>query len=245
MPDPGSIEAFLTSITLYADEDLVVLDKPAGLAVQKGTRTDEHIDGMLISQAARTGERWRLVHRLDKDTAGCLLLARTREAAAYFGRQFERKTITKTYWAVVSGVPEPRHGTIDLPLIKARTPLGDRVRPAEAGEIEDADAAATRYEVLAARAGKMAWLRLEPLTGRQHQIRAHLAAIGHPIVGDRLYNRAYPSDGSTGQKLHLLARGLAFRHPRGEHMSILAPAPPHMTETLARAGLRREDIDET
>lgn len=234
------MEAFLESVTLHADADLRVIDKPYGLAVQKGTRTTEHLDGMLIARAEAGGERLRLVHRLDKETSGVLLLAATREAARLLGREMMGRRVTKTYWALVHGVPEPRTGSIRLPLIKATGPSGDRVREARGDELEAAWDAVTHYEVLQARLDRHAFLALTPETGRQHQLRAHLAAIGHPIVGDAKYPFAHvagcePPIGQSSM-LHLLARQLTFRHPKGNMLTVQAPLPPHMRATFGRLG---------
>ena len=237
--DPAAIEAWLDGLTLHRDAAVRVIDKPAGLAVQRGTRTLEDLDSLLAARAG-TGEgagheRLRLVHRLDRDTAGCLLLAASRDAARLLGREFAARRVVKTYWAVVAGVPEPRAGTIDLPLVKATTPAGDRVRPALAHEIDRAWPALTRYEVLQAGGTAYAWLALNPETGRQHQLRAHLAAIGHPILGDALHAPAADPT-QPAAPLHLLARGLAFRHPNGQWVSVTAPLPAHMRSTFDRLG---------
>jgi 23S rRNA pseudouridine955/2504/2580 synthase len=248
LPAPSSIEemsieaidAFLDRITLHVDADVRVIDKPYGLAVQKGTRTAEDLDSLLTTRARACGERLRLVHRLDKETSGCLVLAATQEAARLLGREISSRRAVKTYWALVHGVPEPRAGSIRLPLIKAPGPEGDRVRPAVTGELASAWSAVTHYEVLQARMGSHAFVALTPETGRQHQVRAHLAAIGHPIFGDSKYP---PADGTLaavppGQAsmLHLLARAIAIRHPKGQMLTIQAPLPPHMRATFARLG---------
>ena len=231
------IEAFLAAITLHADADVRVIDKPCGLAVQKGTRTSDHLDGMLMARAEAGAERLRLVHRLDRETSGCLILAASREAARLLGREMMARRVIKTYWALVHGVPEPSTGRIDLPLIKAPGLDGDRVRPASGDELAGAWPAVTRYQVLEARLGACAVVSLSPETGRQHQLRAHMAAIGHPIVGDTKY--PYSADaGATAQPcpLHLLARGLTFRHPRGHMLSVEASLPPHMQASFRRLG---------
>ena len=244
MPVLSSIEAietFLDRITLHVDTDVRVVNKPYGLAVQKGTRTIEDLDSMLRARAEACGERLRLVHRLDKETSGCLVLAATQEAARLLGREIAQRRIVKTYWALVHGVPEPRNGTIRLPLIKAASPAGDRVRAALADEMDAAWPAVTHYEVLQVRLDRYAFVALTPETGRQHQLRAHLAAIGHPIVGDA----KYPPAGNTftakpddpGAMLQLLAQRLTLRHPKGHMLSVAAPLPPHMRALLDKLGL--------
>ena len=258
MPDPGSpdlgspvpgsvdaIDAFLDTITLHVDADVRVIDKPSGLAVAAGTRTTDHLDGMLMARADAGHERLRLVHRLDRDTSGCLVLAATRDAARLLGREMMARRVVKVYWALVHGVPvfhSGHTGTIDVPLIKARGSSGDRVRAALPGEIADAWPAVTHYEVLdAATDRSSALVQLTPLTGRQHQLRAHLAHIGHPIVGcDKYPFRSEICDFRAPDqpcRLHLLARRLTFRHPRGHILTIAASVPPHMRASFERLGI--------
>ena len=236
--DLPELEAFLEAVTLHVDADVRVIDKPHGLGVQRGTATTDDLDSRLIARATTGLERLRLVHRLDRETAGCLVLAASREAARLLGREFAARRVVKTYWALVHGVPEPRAGVIDLPLIKAGSPDGDRVRPARPDEIEAAWSAVTHYEVLQARLDSFAFVRLTPETGRQHQIRAHLAAIGPPIVGDAKYPYSHAHMTDPPEKLHLLARRLVFRHPRGHMLGVEAPLPPHMRASFANLGER-------
>jgi 23S rRNA pseudouridine955/2504/2580 synthase len=240
-----AIETFLNRVTLHADADIRVIDKPYGLAVQKGTRTTEDLDSWLMARSQAGHERLRLVHRLDKETAGCLILAASQEAARLLGRELEARRVAKTYWALVHGVPSPSVGRIDIPLIKARRVLedgsasglpGDTVRTALPSELATAWTAETHYEVLdnalTSQGDRFSFVRLMPQTGRQHQLRAHLAAIGHPIVGDSKYpapafEQATAPPGQSSL-LHLLARGLTFRHPKGHRLTIQAPLPTHM-----------------
>jgi 23S rRNA pseudouridine955/2504/2580 synthase len=236
-----TIDTFLDRITLHVDADVRVIDKPYGLAVQKGTRTVEDLDSLLIARAEACGERLRLVHRLDMETSGCLVLAASKEAARLLGREIMQRRFTKTYWALVHGVPEPRTGTIHLPLIKAPGPMGDRVRAARSDELETAWSAVTHYEVLQARLDRYAFVALTPETGRQHQLRAHLAAIGHPIVGDSKYpldtTKFTVEPDTPGAMLQLLAHRLTLRHPKGHMLSVAAPLPPHMRAMLDKLGL--------
>jgi 23S rRNA pseudouridine955/2504/2580 synthase len=181
--DAQKDRAFIKSITLYEDDDVMVLNKPMGLAVQGGSGTYRHIDGMLGSITSRDGQRPRLVHRLDKDTAGCLLIAKSRFAAAALGKTFRSRSARKIYWALVAGVPRPKQGRISTYLAKEEREDESTMRIARHGE-EGASHAVTYYAVVETAAQKLAWVSLKPVTGRTHQLRAHMQHIGHPIVGD-------------------------------------------------------------
>jgi 23S rRNA pseudouridine955/2504/2580 synthase len=225
----------IENMILYEDQHVLVLNKPYGLAVQGGTGTKKHIDGMLENMTDRFGgERPRLVHRIDRDTTGILLVALTREAAAKLGRTFQTRSAAKTYWALVNGLPKPPQGKIEAALVKASGPEGDRVRKALPGEQDKAMHATTHYSVID-HAGKMAsWVSLKPVTGRQHQLRAHMHMIGHPIVGDNKYEGDVnmPAE-NIEKKLHLHARRLVIPHPKsGKTLDITAPLPPHMTASF-------------
>ena len=224
---------------LFEDEHVLVLNKPFGLAVQGGTGTKRHIDGMLAGMADRFGERPRLVHRLDRDTTGVLLVAKHRDAAAKLGRIFQTRSAAKTYWALVKGVPRPPQGKIEAPLVKASGPEGDRVRKAGPGEQAEAMHATTHYSVIDRVASKAAWVSLKPVTGRQHQLRAHMALIGYPIVGDNKYGGARSALAEQIEdKLHLHARRLVLPHPyTGGKIDVTAPLPEHMQKTWELLGL--------
>ncbi|HVZ03680.1 RluA family pseudouridine synthase [Hyphomicrobium sp.] len=221
----------IEKMILYEDEHVLVLNKPFGLAVQGGTGTKKHIDGMLEGMADRFGgERPRLVHRLDRDTTGVLLVAKTRDAAAKLGRTFQTRSAAKTYWALVKGVPKPPQGKVEAALVKASGPDGDRVRKAKPGEQDVAMHATTHYSVIDRAAHKAAWVSLKPVTGRQHQLRAHMHLIGHPIVGDNKYEGDVhmPAE-NIEKKLHLHARRLVIPHPKGgKTIDVTAPLPAHM-----------------
>jgi 23S rRNA pseudouridine955/2504/2580 synthase len=238
----------IEGIILYEDEHVLVLNKPFGIAVQGGTGTKRHIDGLLAGMADRFGDRPRLVHRLDRDTTGVLLVAKHRDAAAKLGRIFQTRSAAKTYWALVVGSPKPPQGRIEAPLVKAAGPDGDRVRKAGPGEQAEAMHATTHYSVIDRVAHKAAWVSLKPVTGRQHQLRAHMALIGHPIVGDNKYggDKALAESGIEG-KLHLHARRLVIPHPvAGQpRIDVTAPLPEHMRRTWELLGLdaRRFDTD--
>ena len=234
---------FIERLILYEDDHVLVLDKPFGIAVQGGTGTRRHIDGLLAGMAERFGDRPRLVHRLDRDTTGVLLVAKHRHAAAKLGRVFQTRSAAKTYWALVKGVPRPPQGRIEAALVKAAGPGGDRVRKAEPGEQDQAMHATTHYSVIDRVAHKVAWVSLKPVTGRQHQLRAHMALIGHAIVGDSKYaGDKVLADSGIETKLHLHARRLIIPHPvAGEpRIDVTAPLPPHMRKSWELLGLDAE-----
>jgi len=237
---------FIERAILFEDDDVLVLNKPFGIAVQGGTGTKRHIDGMLAGMADRFGDRPRLVHRLDRDTTGVLLVAKTRDAAAKLGRIFQTRSAAKTYWALVKGVPTPRQGKVEAALVKASGPDGDRVRKALPGEQDKAMHATTHYSVIDRVGQKAAWVSLKPVTGRQHQLRAHMDLIGHPIVGDNKYEGGMnlPAENMEA-KLHLHARRLVIPHPRpgAPKIDVTAPLPPHMLTTWELLGLDPSKYD--
>jgi len=218
-------EALLRDLVVYQDEHAIVLNKPPGLAVQGGSGTTRHIDGLLDGLRFGHAERPRLVHRLDKDTSGVLLIARSAAAAAFFTRAFRDRTTRKIYWAIVAGLPSPRRGRIDLALVKGGAQGRERVRADDEGKD-----AATYYTVVDAAGDKASWLALLPLTGRSHQLRAHCAAIGTPILGDGKYggSAAHLPGNAATHRLHLHARRLEIPHPAGFTLKVTAPLPPHM-----------------
>lgn len=233
--------AFVRSLVIHKDKSILVLNKPSGLAVQGGTKTERHLDGMLDALTFDAAERPRLVHRLDRDTSGVLVLARTAKAAAALARAFKQKDARKIYWALVVGVPTPRQGTIDLALTKQGGPRAERVFAAEKDD-EDARNAVTHFSTVATASWKLAWLALMPLTGRTHQIRAHASAIGTPIVGDGKYGgvNAHPG-GEIPRRLHLHARSIDIAHPDGGRFFIEAELPPHMKSSWKLLGFDERD----
>ena len=230
----------IESAILFEDDDILVLNKPFGIAVQGGTGTRRHIDGILAGMVDRFGDRPRLVHRLDRDTTGVLLIAKKRDIAAKLRRTFQTRAAAKTYWALVKGLPTPRQGKIEAALVKASGPDGDRVRKAEAGEQDAAMHATTHYSVIDRVANRAAWVSLKPVTGRQHQLRAHMAMIGHPIIGDNKYEGGITQIMEALEpKLHLHARRLVLPHPRAGKppIDVTAPIPPHMLRSFELIGL--------
>jgi 23S rRNA pseudouridine955/2504/2580 synthase len=224
--------AFLKSITLYEDDDVLVFNKPMGLAVQGGSATPRHIDGMLGALRSLDGQRPRLVHRLDKDTAGCLLVAKNRFSASALAKTFRSRSARKIYWALVVGVPKPAQGRISTYLAKEEIEEDSFMRIAKHGE-KDSVHAVTYYAVVETAAHQLAWLSLKPVTGRTHQLRAHMAHIGHPIIGDPKYfnKENWQPPGGIQDRLHLLARRIVVPHPRGGVIDVSAPLPPHMQQS--------------
>ena len=219
----------LAARILHRDDHVLVLDKPAGLAVQGGTATEKHLDAMLDGLRFGMAERPRLVHRLDRDTSGVLLLARTARAARALGAAFKGRDAQKTYWALVVGCPMPREGEIRLALSKQGGAGRERVHVDE----ENGLSARTRYRVVEAAADQAAWLELQPLTGRTHQLRAHCAAIGHPILGDGKYGgrEAFLEGAEIARRLHLHARAIRLPHPAGGWLEAEAPLPRDLRQS--------------
>jgi len=245
-PPPGADAsgnaAFLRSILLYEDEQVYVFDKPAGLAVQGGSGLTRHVDGMLEGLRDRQGRKPRLVHRIDRDTSGILVVARTRAAATSLTASFRERDTRKVYWALVKGVPKVTQGRISTFL--ARDEGEEKMRIARHGE-EDAVHALTYYAVVDQAAQQFAWLSMRPVTGRTHQLRAHAAHIGHPILGDPKYfdieNWEFP--GGIQNKLHLHARRIVVPHPKSGVLDVSAPLPQHMRQSWNLLGFDPDPYD--
>jgi 23S rRNA pseudouridine955/2504/2580 synthase len=234
----------LKGMILYEDADVMVLNKPAGLAVQGGSGTTRHVDLMLEVMRDAKGQKPRLVHRLDKETAGCLLVAKTRFAATALTGAFRERSARKIYWALVAGVPKPKQGRISTYLAKEESEDDTIMRVAAHGD-EGASHAVTYYAVVEMSAQKLAWLSLKPVTGRTHQLRAHMAHIGHAIVGDPKYfnKENWQLPGGLQNRLHLLARRIVIPHPRGGFIDATAPLPPHMLQSWNLLGLEADRFD--
>lgn len=223
----------LEAMILYRDEAVIVLNKPAGLASQGGKGIAVHLDGMLDALRFDGTERPKLVHRLDRDTSGVLLLARGVKQASKLAAAFRGRDIEKTYWALLWGVPPVLEGRIDLPLNRVEGEGSSRSVPASRAD-KEASRAVTEYKVLDYAGKKFAWAELNPLTGRMHQLRVHTLALGTPILGDASYGAAF-ADGFAPQ-LHLHARRLKIPHPDGGWLMVEAPLPPHMKDSFANLG---------
>jgi len=236
--------AFLRALVIYEDDEVYVFNKPHGLAVQGGSGTKHHIDGMLQSLPNRKGETPRLVHRLDRDTSGCLLVARTRAAASHLGTVFRSRSARKIYWAITVGVPHPRQGRISCFLAKQATTDGEQMVVVENGT-EGAQHSVSHYSVTDTAADRFAWVTLKPVTGRTHQLRVHMAQLGTPILDDPRYfnieNWERPEGLQRG--LHLHARRLALPLSAGRHLDISAPLPPHMRSTFNALGFEPDRYD--
>ncbi|WP_347303337.1 RluA family pseudouridine synthase [Croceibacterium sp. TMG7-5b_MA50] len=216
----------------------LVLNKPPGLATQGGTGMRQHVDGLLDAYADDGAPRPRLVHRLDKDTSGVLLVARTPGSAAFFSKRFSGRSARKIYWALVIGVPEVSEGFIDAPISKQPGTGGEKMHVDEEG----GQASRTRYRVVDRAGNRAAWVELQPLTGRTHQLRVHMAAIGHPIVGDGKYGGpAAFLTGAVSRKMHLHARRLIIDAPGGGKLDVTADLPEHFAASMTYLGFDEGD----
>lgn len=224
----------IRSWVLHQDDHVIILNKPAGLAVQGGSGTKKHVDGMLSALKGDRADKPRLVHRLDKDTSGILVLARSQKAAQALTAAFRTKAVRKAYWAIVVGVPERDEGRIDLPLGKRHAKSGERMMIDEF----EGKRAVTEYKIIDQAGRRAAWLEMEPVTGRTHQLRVHMEAIGTPILGDGKYGggEAFLPGVEVAKQLHLHARAIRFPHPAGGTFEIAAPLPDHMMATWAYLG---------
>ncbi|KCV82757.1 ribosomal large subunit pseudouridine synthase C [Actibacterium atlanticum] len=272
LPEPGQITAaakppvsdadtkLIQSCVLYRDDHIIALNKPPGLPTQGGSKQIRHVDGMAEALKFGFDEKPRLVHRLDKDTSGVLLLARTRAVAAKLTSAFRARDTRKIYWAAVAGQPRPSMGTIRYGLVKApghgAKGEGEKmhcIHPAQVDTTPDAKRAVTDYAVLSALGGRVSWVAMVPITGRTHQLRAHIAEMGHPIIGDGKYGGSGQENlgdgwgaqlgGEISRKLHLHARSISLEHPiTGARLNITAKMPEHMIRTWKSLEWHENDV---
>jgi 23S rRNA pseudouridine955/2504/2580 synthase len=225
---------------LYMDKQVIVLDKPAGLATQGGSGLTRHVDGMLDSLKYEKNTRPKLVHRLDRDTSGVLLVARTALAASGLAQSLALRDTSKVYWALTRGVPKQKHGVIKAALAKEGSRGKDERMTVS--EDDDAKAAVTEYAVMGTAGQEFAWVAARPITGRTHQIRVHLASLGTPIVGDFKYGGAEArGKGDIADKLHLHARSIDIGRPDGGRLQVTAPLSPHMVKSWQLLGFDSDD----
>jgi 23S rRNA pseudouridine955/2504/2580 synthase len=235
--------AFIQSLVIHRDADVIILNKPQGLAVQGGTKTTRHVDALLPALKFEREDKPKLIHRLDKDTSGILVLARHPAAAAHLSNLFRGRTLNKVYWAIVLGSPRPPEGQIRGWLRKMGGPkdadreLVQRCLQQDEGAVH----AITDYAMMADAGQRLAWMALRPVTGRTHQLRFHMAEIGHAILGDPKYTCDRPTPGELPAKLHLHARAIELPQDKGKALRIVAPLPPHMKETFEALGLEESD----
>ena len=235
---------FLKDLILYEDDDIYVFNKPPGLAVQGGSGTKRHLDGMLKSLPNKKGEPPRLVHRLDRDTSGCLVVAKTKAAASHFGTVFRSRSARKIYWAIVAGNPHPQQGEISCFLARQSTADGEQMVVVKNGT-PGAQHSMSYYSTTDTASRRFAWITLKPVTGRTHQLRVHMAQLGTPIIGDPRYFNIENWQGAPGlaEGLHLHARRIAIPLRNGKRLDISAPLPPHMRQSFETLGFDPDRYD--
>lgn len=239
-PMPDADRQWIEDMVIYRDPEVLVLNKPAGLAVQGGTGVKKHIDGMLPALKFGLPDVPKLVHRLDKDTSGVLVLARTRMAAQWLSQAFRNRTTEKTYWALVAGTPRPHQGTIKLRLSKEDTAWGEQVAPVEHG----GQRAVSHYAVISHAGQRAAWLAMRPVTGRTHQLRVHAAAIECPIIGDFKYGGEKANEGGFDWGMFLHARQLVLARPDGRMLDVTAEPSRAFIEGLDHLGFYLREAEE-
>ncbi|WP_336294627.1 RluA family pseudouridine synthase [Bartonella sp. CB169] len=238
-------ETVLRKMLLYEDQKIFVFNKPAGLAVQGGSGLTRHMDSMLEAWRNKKGEKPRLVHRLDRETSGVLIVARSRNAAQTLAAAFRTRETRKTYWALVRGVPKKKKDKISTWMVKRATEEGDKMQVCEHGE-PDSNHAVSYYRILDTRGRALSWLEMEPYTGRTHQLRVHAAHMDHPIIGDSKYffsDNNWILPGGIQNRLHLHARRIRIPNPSGGILDIVAPLPPHMVQSFNLLAFNEDDAE--
>jgi 23S rRNA pseudouridine955/2504/2580 synthase len=235
---------FLKELILYEDDDIYVFNKPHGLASQGGTGTKRHMDGLLKSLPNKKGEPPKLVHRLDRDTSGCLVVAKSKAAATHFGNVFKSRSARKIYWAIVAGNPMPKQGRISCFLAKQATTDGEQMVVVSNGD-QGAVHSMSYYSVTDIASRRFAWVTLKPVTGRTHQLRVHMAQLGTPILGDPRYFNIENWEGAPGlaEGLHLHARRISLPLRSGKRLDVSAPLPPHMQQSFDALGFDADRYD--
>ena len=235
---------FLRDLILYEDDDIYVFNKPHGLAVQGGSGTKRHMDGLLKNLPNKKGEAPRLVHRLDRDTSGCLVVAKTKAAASHFGAVFRSRSARKIYWALVAGNPHPQQGEISCFLARQSTADGEQMVVVKNGT-PGSQHSMSYYSTTDTASRRFAWVTLKPVTGRTHQLRVHMAQLGTPIIGDPRYFNIENWQGAAGlsEGLHLHARRIAIPLRNGKRLDISAPLPPHMRASFETLGFDPDRYD--
>ena len=217
---------------IHEDAQVIAFNKPPGLSSQGGRIRAQTLDDLLWAFARSNGKRPELVHRLDRDTSGVILAAKTRPAAGFLGKALQARQVRKTYLALLSAAPEPASGLIDAPLLRQEVGRESYMRVV-APDVAGAQPSQSRYRTLDA-TDDGALVELEPQTGRMHQLRVHMAHIGRPLVGDARYGGALTAGGRAASRLMLHAARLDFPHPEGGRLAVEAP-PPEDFRLLAEA----------
>lgn len=237
LPEPGDKKPtrrmsdadinFMKNLVIYEDNDLIALNKPAGLAVQGGTNTTRHIDGMLAALAYK-GTPPRLVHRLDKDTSGVLVVAKNAKSAAWLGKAFQNRSTKKIYWGITQGVPRPTEGEVKGYMAKGEGHDGREIMIPVRHGTPGAKHARTLYQVASSAGTRAAWVVMRPLSGRKHQLRLHMHLLDTPLAFDPKYTTDREELGGLSPQLHLHAKSLILPHPDGHTIALHAALSPHM-----------------
>ena len=234
---------FIRSLVIHEDDECIVLNKPSGLAVQGGTGTQRHVDAMSAALVGAGDDKPKLVHRLDKDTSGVLVLAKSAPSAAALSKLFRSRELDKIYWAVVAGVPHPVEGQMRSWMVKSSGPGGEmeKMRLCEHG-VRNAVFSITDYALVSNAARRAAWMALKPVTGRKHQLRLHMSELGHQILGDSKYTSDQEKPNGVANGLHLHARALRLPRKHGRPIEVVASLPDHLRKTFDVLGFNEKDV---